>query len=219
MNSGLGTLLTAMVTPFDERWLRRYRLSQAAGAHLIDNGSDGIVVCGTTGEGPTVSDREALDLFEAIVSEVGGSATVVANTGTYDTHHSVALTRSALATGVDAIMAVTPYYSKPPAGGHRGPLRRDRRGRRRAPGDHLQHPAAGHREPRARRAGRARRDPQRRRRQAGDVRHRPGPPDPGRDRSRALRRKRRPRRCRSRRSAAPGSSRSAPTSPGRRSAR
>jgi 4-hydroxy-tetrahydrodipicolinate synthase len=84
---------------------------------LVDTGSDGIVVCGTTGEGPTVNDREKLEMFETVVSEVGSRATVVANTGSYDTHHSVALTRSALASGVDGFLVVTPYYNKPPADG------------------------------------------------------------------------------------------------------
>ena len=72
---------------------------------------------GRPGEGPTVTDREKLDLLEAIVTEVGAGATVIANTGSYDTHHSVALTRSALATGVDGFLVVTPYYSKPPRAG------------------------------------------------------------------------------------------------------
>jgi 4-hydroxy-tetrahydrodipicolinate synthase len=117
VSSGLGELLTAMVTPFDGDGEVNLASARRMARHLIDTGSDGVVVCGTTGEGPTVSDREKLDLMEAVVSEIGGSATVVANTGTYDTHHSVALTRSALATGVDAVMAVTPYYSKPPRAG------------------------------------------------------------------------------------------------------
>ena len=117
MTAALGELLTAMVTPFDGDGRVNLGSARRLAQHLVDTGSDGVVVCGTTGEGPTVSDREALDLLEAIVSEIGGGATVVANTGSYDTHHSVALTRSALATGVDAIMAVTPYYSKPPRAG------------------------------------------------------------------------------------------------------
>ena len=83
----------------------------------MENGSDGLVVAGTTGESPTVNDREKLDLFEGVVTEVGASATVIANTGSYDTHHSVALTRSALACGVDGFLAVTPYYNKPPEEG------------------------------------------------------------------------------------------------------
>jgi len=113
----LGALLTAMATPFAADGTVNTESARRLARHLIDSGSDGIVVCGTTGEGPTVNDREKLDLFEAVVTEVGASATVIANTGTYDTHHSVALTRSALATGVDGFLVVTPYYSKPPRPG------------------------------------------------------------------------------------------------------
>jgi len=102
-----------MVTPFAADGSLNLDSARRLAHHLVDTGSDGIVVCGTTGEGPTVTDREKLDLFEAVVTEVGASATVIANTGTYDTHHSVALTRSALATGVDGFLVVTPYYSKP----------------------------------------------------------------------------------------------------------
>jgi len=106
-----------MVTPFAAAGSLNLDSARRLAHHLVDTGSDGIVVCGTTGEGPTVTDREKLDLFEAVVTEVGASATVIANTGTYDTHHSVALTRSALATGVDGFLVVTPYYSKPPRPG------------------------------------------------------------------------------------------------------
>jgi len=106
-----------MVTPFAADGSLNLDSARRLAHHLVDTGSDGIVVCGTTGEGPTVTDREKLDLFEAVVTEVGASATVIANTGTYDTHHSVALTRSALATGVDGFLVVTPYYSKPPRPG------------------------------------------------------------------------------------------------------
>ena len=106
-----------MVTPFAADGSLNLDSARRLAHHLVDTGSDGIVVCGTTGEGPTVTDREKLDLFEAIVTEVGASATVIANTGTYDTHHSVALTRSALATGVRRFLVVTPYYSKPPRPG------------------------------------------------------------------------------------------------------
>ncbi|MDX6548551.1 MAG: 4-hydroxy-tetrahydrodipicolinate synthase [Gaiellales bacterium] len=113
----LGELLTAMVTPFAGDGSVSHDAARRMARHLIDSGSDGIVVCGTTGEGPTVSDREKLDLFETVVSEVGAGATVIANTGSYDTHHSVALTRSATATGVDGFLVVTPYYNKPPAAG------------------------------------------------------------------------------------------------------
>ena len=117
MTPRLGELLTAMVTPFSSDGAVDLASTRRLVRHLVDTGSDGVAVCGTTGEGPTVSDREMLDLLETVVSEIGGTSTVVANTGSYDTHHSVALTRSAVATGVDAVMAVTPYYSKPPPAG------------------------------------------------------------------------------------------------------
>lgn len=113
----LGELLTAMVTPFAADGSVNHDSARRMARHLVDNGSDGVVVCGTTGEGPTVNDREKLDLFETVVAEVGATARVVANTGSYDTHHSVALTRSALATGVDGFLVVTPYYNKPPPAG------------------------------------------------------------------------------------------------------
>jgi 4-hydroxy-tetrahydrodipicolinate synthase len=117
MHAPLGELLTAMATPFAADGSVDPEATRRLARHLVDTGSDGIVVCGTTGEGPTLNDREKLELFETVVSEVGGSHTVIANTGTYDTHHSAALTRSALATGVDGFLVVTPYYSKPPAAG------------------------------------------------------------------------------------------------------
>jgi 4-hydroxy-tetrahydrodipicolinate synthase len=113
----LGELLTAMVTPFADDGTVNQESARRMARHLVDTGSDGIVVCGTTGEGPTVNDREKLELLETVVSEVGPSASVVANTGSYDTHHSVALTRSALAAGVDGFLVVTPYYNKPPVDG------------------------------------------------------------------------------------------------------
>jgi 4-hydroxy-tetrahydrodipicolinate synthase len=117
MRAPLGDLLTAMITPFAGDGSVNLDAARRIARHLVDTGSDGIVVCGTTGEGPTVTDHEKLRLFETVVSEVGATHTVVANTGTYDTHHSAALTRSALATGVDGFLVVTPYYSKPPAAG------------------------------------------------------------------------------------------------------
>src|SRR5689334_12060159 len=117
MHEPLGELLTAMATPFAADGAVDLDSTRRLARHLIDTGSDGIVVCGTTGEGATLNDREKLELFETVVSEVNASCTVLANTGTYDTHHSVALTRSALATGVDGFLVVTPYYSKPPPAG------------------------------------------------------------------------------------------------------
>ena len=117
MHAPLGELLTAMATPFAADGSVDLEATRRLARHLVETGSDGIVVCGTTGEGPTLNDREKLELFETVVSEVGATHTVIANTGTYDTHHSVTLTESALATGVDGFLAVTPYYSKPPAAG------------------------------------------------------------------------------------------------------
>jgi 4-hydroxy-tetrahydrodipicolinate synthase len=117
MHAPLGELLTAMATPFELDGPVNHDAARRLARHLAETGSDGIVVSGTTGEGPTLSDREKLDLFETVVSEVGASTTVIANTGTYDTHHSVSLTHAALATGVDGFLVVTPYYNKPPRAG------------------------------------------------------------------------------------------------------
>jgi len=117
MAAPLGELLTAMVTPFHPDGSVNFASARRLARPLVETGSDGIVVCGTTGEGPTVSDREKIDLLDALVEEVGGGACVVANTGTYDTHHSVALTRAAVEAGADAFLAVTPYYNKPPRAG------------------------------------------------------------------------------------------------------
>jgi 4-hydroxy-tetrahydrodipicolinate synthase len=103
-----------MVTPFQADGsvdLDRFR--ELAG-FLVENGSDGIVVCGTTGESPTLTDEEKLALFEAAVETVGGRATVIAGSANYDTAHSVHLTQQATELGVDGILVVTPYYNKPP---------------------------------------------------------------------------------------------------------
>jgi 4-hydroxy-tetrahydrodipicolinate synthase len=86
-------------------------------AHLVDDGSDGVVVCGTTGESPTLTDEEKVELWKAAVHEVGGRATVIAGTGTYSTAHSVHLTEEADRAGVDGFLVVTPYYNKPPLRG------------------------------------------------------------------------------------------------------
>jgi len=113
----LGAILTAIVTPFNRERavdLAQFRL---LARHLVDSGSDGLVVTGTTGEAPTLSDDERLALFEAAVDEVGGDATVVAGTGTYSTAHSIHLTEQADALGVDGFLVVTPYYNKPPQRG------------------------------------------------------------------------------------------------------
>jgi 4-hydroxy-tetrahydrodipicolinate synthase len=110
----LGEVLTAMVTPFRTDGSVDLDAFQELARFLVDNGSDGVVVAGTTGESPTLSDDERLELFAAALEAVGDRATVVAGTGTYSTAHSVHLTERADALGVDAMLVVTPYYSKPP---------------------------------------------------------------------------------------------------------
>jgi 4-hydroxy-tetrahydrodipicolinate synthase len=110
----LGSVLTAAVTPFRADGAVDLERFRELATFLVENGSDGLVVCGTTGESPTLTDDEKLDLFRTAVDAVGDRATVIAGTGTYDTAHSAALTREATALGVDAILVVTPYYNKPP---------------------------------------------------------------------------------------------------------
>jgi len=101
-----------MVTPFDENGRVDEDAFVAMVHHLLENGSDGLVVAGTTGEGATLSDDEKVRIWELAVAEAGG-APVIAGTGTYDTRHSVHLTEKATETGVDGVLVVTPYYNKP----------------------------------------------------------------------------------------------------------
>jgi 4-hydroxy-tetrahydrodipicolinate synthase len=110
----LGEVITAMVTPFDQDGRVDVEKSRELAQHLVDHGSDGLVVTGTTGESPTLSDDEKVELYTAVKDAVGDRATIIAGTGTYDTHHSVQLTKRAHEVGVDAFLVVTPYYSKPP---------------------------------------------------------------------------------------------------------
>jgi 4-hydroxy-tetrahydrodipicolinate synthase len=107
-----GGILTAMVTPFDERGRVDEDAFAAMVHHLLENGSDGLVVAGTTGEGATLADDEKVRIWELAVAEAGG-APVIAGTGTYDTRHSVHLTEQATECGVDGVLVVTPYYNKP----------------------------------------------------------------------------------------------------------
>ncbi len=113
----LGQVLTAIVTPFRPDGAVDLDAFRRLAAFLLDNGSDGVVVAGTTGEAPTLTDDERQMLFEAAVDEVGGRGTVVAGTGTYSTAHSIHLTERAHALGVDGFLVVTPYYNKPPQRG------------------------------------------------------------------------------------------------------
>src|SRR5687768_12435001 len=117
MYTGFGTIVTAAVTPFaqsgevdHDEWRRLLR-------HLEATGSDAVVVAGTTGESPTLSDEEKLELVRTAVDEVGGRMAVIAGTGSNSTHHSVELTRRAVEAGADGILVVTPYYNKPPRDG------------------------------------------------------------------------------------------------------
>jgi 4-hydroxy-tetrahydrodipicolinate synthase len=108
-----------MVTPFTEEGALDLEGARRLARHLVDNGSHGIVVAGTTGESPTLSDDEKLELLGAVKDEVGDRATIVCGTGSNDTRHSVELTRRACRLGADAVLVVTPYYSKPNRAGLR----------------------------------------------------------------------------------------------------
>jgi len=109
---GLGGILTAMVTPFDSKGDLDEDACGRLVRHLLENGSDGLVLAGSTGEGATMTDEEKVRLWEIGVAE-SGDAPVIAGTGTYDTRHSVELTERAHEAGVDAMLVVTPYYVRP----------------------------------------------------------------------------------------------------------
>jgi 4-hydroxy-tetrahydrodipicolinate synthase len=109
--------LTAIVTPFKADGTIDFERFRELAEHLVESGSDGFVVAGTTGESPTLTDDERLELFRVAVDTLEGRATIVAGTGTYSTAHSVHLTREAHEIGVDGFLVVTPYYNKPPARG------------------------------------------------------------------------------------------------------
>jgi 4-hydroxy-tetrahydrodipicolinate synthase len=113
----LGEVLTAVVTPFKLDGTIDFERFRELAQHLVESGSDGLVVAGTTGESPNLTDDERLELFRVAVDTLRGRGTVVAGTGTYSTAHSVHLTREAHELGVDGFLVVTPYYNKPPARG------------------------------------------------------------------------------------------------------
>jgi 4-hydroxy-tetrahydrodipicolinate synthase len=113
----LGEVLTAIVTPFKADGSVDYDRFRELAGHLVDNGNDGLLVFGTTGESPTLSDEEKLELLSAALDAVGDRATVLAGTGTYSTAHSVHLTARAHELGAHGFVVVTPYYNKPPARG------------------------------------------------------------------------------------------------------
>jgi 4-hydroxy-tetrahydrodipicolinate synthase len=113
MDLNLGAILTAMVTPFDERG----RVDDDAAVnlmhHLVEHGSDGLVVCGTTGESATLDDDEHLGVIALAAQEMRDKCTIVAGVGSNDTRHAVKLTERATAMGVDALLSVNPYYNRP----------------------------------------------------------------------------------------------------------
>ena len=112
-----GRVLTAMVTPFAEDGRVNYSVAEKLAVHLVDNGSDGIVVCGTTGESPTLTWDEEFQLFKLIKQAVAGRAKVVAGTGSNSTQEAVEATHKAANLGLDGSLQVVPYYNKPPQQG------------------------------------------------------------------------------------------------------
>src|SRR5207302_9778014 len=109
----IGRLLTAMVTPFDENGAVDYAQAQRLALALLDSGSDGVVLAGTTGESPTLSHEEKMRLFSEVKGAIGPRGAVVAGTGTYNTSESVELSREAERLGVDGLLLTCPYYNKP----------------------------------------------------------------------------------------------------------
>jgi 4-hydroxy-tetrahydrodipicolinate synthase len=110
-------LITAMATPFDESGAVDHDAARRLAAHLLEHGSHGLVIAGSTGECPTLTDREEIELLKAVRAEVGDEVLVICGTGTNDTRHSCELTKMAADAGADASLVVVPYYNKPnPAG-------------------------------------------------------------------------------------------------------
>jgi 4-hydroxy-tetrahydrodipicolinate synthase len=113
MPLNLGAVLTAIVTPFDDAGRVDEDAFVALMGHLLDNGSDGLVVCGTTGEAATMDDDEHLRVIELAVGEINGRGPIVAGVGSNDTRHAVKLTQAATELGADALLSVNPYYNRP----------------------------------------------------------------------------------------------------------
>jgi 4-hydroxy-tetrahydrodipicolinate synthase len=111
--SDLGSILTAMVTPFDADGAVDEEAAVALMHHLVAHGSDGLVICGTTGEASTLTDEEHLGMIELAVGEMRGRCTIVAGVGSNDTRHAIHLTERATELGADALLSVNPYYNRP----------------------------------------------------------------------------------------------------------
>jgi 4-hydroxy-tetrahydrodipicolinate synthase len=109
----IGTLLTAMVTPFDERGAVDLEEAARLAHALIDQGNDGLVLSGTTGESPALEDDETIALVRAVKESLGDKGSVVGGAGSNNTHHAVAMTKRVIDAGADGVLSVVPYYSKP----------------------------------------------------------------------------------------------------------
>ncbi len=112
-----GRVITAMVTPFDKTGKVNYALAEELAVYLVSHGSDGLVVCGTTGESPTLSRQEEYELFRVVKQAVGDTAKVIAGTGSNSTAEAIEATQAAARIGVDGSLQVVPYYNKPPQEG------------------------------------------------------------------------------------------------------
>lgn len=112
-----GRVLTAMVTPFTESDQVNYQVAEELAVHLSDHGTDTLVVCGTTGESPTLSWAEEYELFQVVQKAVAGKAAVIAGTGSNSTREAIAATQKAAKLGLDGALLVVPYYNKPPQEG------------------------------------------------------------------------------------------------------
>ena len=113
MSGRFGQLLTAMVTPFTNGGEVDFEGARSLAKTLVEDGNDGLVICGTTGEAPTLSSEEKVDLWKAVKDAVGPSVPVVAGTGSYCTRSTIALSQKAQEAGADALLLVSPYYNKP----------------------------------------------------------------------------------------------------------
>jgi 4-hydroxy-tetrahydrodipicolinate synthase len=112
-----GRVITAMVTPFDDKGNVNYPVAEKLATHLADNGSDSLVICGTTGESPTITWDEEYELFRVVLAAVKGKAKVIAGTGSNSTAEAIEATRKAVKLGLDGSLQVVPYYNRPPQDG------------------------------------------------------------------------------------------------------
>ena len=112
-----GRVVTAMVSPFAEDGSVNYEVAEKLAVHLVENGSDGLVICGTTGESPTLSWTEEYELYKVVKQAVGDRAKIIAGTGSNSTTEAIAATQKAAKLDLDGSLQVVPYYNKPPQAG------------------------------------------------------------------------------------------------------